>query len=264
MANVQKARYWTAVMYPESMVENWEEEIGDILQVPYAYCIHNQCVDQQGEPRKNHVHIMIAYANTTTYKAVMSVFEKLGTVNKVERVHNVRHMYNYLIHDTETCKKKGKHLYSQKERITGNNFDIGAYEQIGVVDKENIILEIRKLIKSFDFQDFSELDDYMADNFDLVGLNQRFNIPLNLAFIRARIGAINLHKVLRKPPGKVLINHMQPHNRYAFQTNCKPPEVSTTCAWQNLPFAGRAIAFAVWTVSRATRWVRTRHGRHAV
>lgn len=154
-------------MYPESMVENWEEEIGDILQVPYAYCIHNQCVDQQGEPRKNHVHIMIAYANTTTYKAVMSVFEKLGTVNKVERVHNVRHMYNYLIHDTETCKKKGKHLYSQKERITGNNFDIGAYEQIGVVDKENIILEIRKLIKSFDFQDFSELDDYMADNFDL-------------------------------------------------------------------------------------------------
>lgn len=167
MANVQKARYWTAVMYPESMVENWEEEIGDILQVPYAYCIHNQCVDQQGEPRKNHVHIMIAYANTTTYKAVMSVFEKLGTVNKVERVHNVRHMYNYLIHDTETCKKKGKHLYSQKERITGNNFDIGAYEQIGVVDKENIILEIRKLIKSFDFQDFSELDDYMADNFDL-------------------------------------------------------------------------------------------------
>lgn len=167
MGNVQKARYWTAVMYPESMVENWEEEIGDILQVPYAYCVHDKCVDQQGDPRKVHVHIMIAYANTTTYKAVMSVFEKLGTVNKVERVHNVRHMYNYLIHDTETCKKKGKHLYSQKERITGNNFDIGAYEQIGVVDKENIILEIRKLIKSFDFQDFSELDDYMADNFDL-------------------------------------------------------------------------------------------------
>ena len=167
MGNVQKARYWTAVMYPESMVENWEEEIGDILQVPYAYCVHDKCVDQQGDPRKVHVHIMIAYANTTTYKAVMSVFEKLGTVNKVERVHNVRHMYNYLIHDTETCKKKGKYLYSQKERITGNNFDIGAYEQIGVVDKENIILEIRKLIKSFDFQDFSELDDYMADNFDL-------------------------------------------------------------------------------------------------
>lgn len=167
MANVQKARYWTAVMYPESMVENWEEEIGDILQVPYAYCIHDKCVDQQGEPRKNHVHIMIAFANTTTYKSAMSIFEKLGTVNKIERVHNVRHMYNYLIHDTETCKKKGKYLYSQNERITGNNFDIGAYEQIGVADKEMIVKEICELIDVMNFQDFYELNKYAVANFDL-------------------------------------------------------------------------------------------------
>lgn len=167
MSNVQKARYWTAVMYPESMVENWEEEIGDILQLPYAYCVHDKCVDQQGEPRKVHVHIMIAYANTTTYKSAMSVFEKLGVVNKIEQVHNVRYMYNYLIHDTETCEKKGKHLYNQNERVTGNNFDIGAYEQIGVADKEMIVKEICEIIDTFDFQDFYELNTYARLNFDL-------------------------------------------------------------------------------------------------
>ena len=39
-----------------------------------------------------------------------------------------------------------------------------------------------------------------------------FNEPLNevfdLAFVGARVRAINLHELLRKPPGKVLINHM--------------------------------------------------------
>ena len=61
-------------------------------------------------------------------------------------------------------------------------------------------------------------------------LNEPLNEVLDLALICARIRAANLHKVLRKPPGKVLINHMQPHNQSAFQTDCKPPERSATCA----------------------------------
>ena len=51
----------------------------------------------------------------------------------------------------------------------------------------------------------------------------------DLALICAGVRAVNLHKVLRKPPGKVLINHMQPHNQFVFQTDCKPPERFTTC-----------------------------------
>ena len=61
-------------------------------------------------------------------------------------------------------------------------------------------------------------------------LNQRFDIPFNLALIRTWVGTVDPHKLLRKPPGKVLINHMQPHNQSAFQTDCKSPERSVTCA----------------------------------
>ena len=95
-------------------------------------------------------------------------------------------------------------------------------------------------------------------------LNEPLNEVLDLALICARIRAVNLHKLLRKSPGKVLINHMQPHNQSVFQTDCKPPERSVTCAQQYLPFAGRASAFAVLAGSQTTRWVRTLHGRHAV
>ena len=95
-------------------------------------------------------------------------------------------------------------------------------------------------------------------------LNQRFDIAFNLALIRTWVGTVDPHEPLRKPPGKVLINHMQPHNQSAFQTDCKPLERSAACAQRYLPFAGRASAFAVQAGLQTTRWVRTLHGRHAV
>ena len=56
-------------------------------------------------------------------------------INKCEAVVGIRNVYDYLIHDTEDCRKKGKEQYDPSERITGNNFDIGAYEQLGTAEK---------------------------------------------------------------------------------------------------------------------------------
>lgn len=43
----QKARYWVGVLYPENMIMDWEVSIGDILQLPFAYCLHNADQDQK-------------------------------------------------------------------------------------------------------------------------------------------------------------------------------------------------------------------------
>lgn len=34
MAKIDKARFWTGVLYPENMRPDWEEVIGDVLQNP--------------------------------------------------------------------------------------------------------------------------------------------------------------------------------------------------------------------------------------
>ena len=41
----EKARYWVAIMYPENMLDNWEDEISGKVQVPFAYCIHDKCME---------------------------------------------------------------------------------------------------------------------------------------------------------------------------------------------------------------------------
>lgn len=142
--SINKARYWWAVLYPENMVDDWENKIADLLQVPFSYCVHSADTDSKSEHRKDHVHLILVFPNTTTYKHALNIFKLLGekAVNTCKACINIRHCYDYLIHDTESCRKEGKHLYSADERICGNSFDIGAYEQISTEEKQAMLQEL--------------------------------------------------------------------------------------------------------------------------
>lgn len=173
------ARFWIAVLYPENMLEDWETDIGDIVQLPYAYCIHDLDTDTQSEHRKDHVHIILAFSNTTTFNHAKSVFDLLSApgkvaLNTIKRCINIRSAYNYLIHDTETCRKKGKYLYDSSCRITGNNFDIGAFEQLDLSIKNEMLKELCDMIMREGFINFGDFYMYVVTNledfnyFDLV------------------------------------------------------------------------------------------------
>lgn len=169
---INKARYWTAVLYPENMVKDWELLIGDIVQYPYAYCVHNADIDSKSEHRKDHVHIILVFPNTTTYKHAKSVFDLLSkkdkhALNTCEAVVGIRNCYDYLIHDTETCRKQGKHQYEPSERITGNNFDIGSYEQLSSAEKNAMFEELSRCIEDFNFSNYADffifaLNEYVS------------------------------------------------------------------------------------------------------
>ena len=58
-----KGRYFLAVLYPENMREGWKDEIGDLLGYPYAYCIHDKDKTKEGEQRKVHVHMILAFSS---------------------------------------------------------------------------------------------------------------------------------------------------------------------------------------------------------
>lgn len=171
----EKAKYWVGVCYPENMVDDWKDVIGEKLEVSYCYCVHdkdhlseynkNQGIEE--EERKTHVHIIMAFNNTTTYNHALNTLMTLSKegckcVNKVEMVRNIRHKYEYLIHNTEDSRKKKKYLYSPTERITGNNFDIGAFEQISTTDKNKMAMEICDLIKDKKITNFMDLYEIVS------------------------------------------------------------------------------------------------------
>lgn len=182
---MQKAKYWTCVLYPESMIDVWEDKISDILQVPYCYIIHDKdnlgkvikkvsnkcgkeisydasefCIDKH-DFRKVHVHVVIAFPNTTTYKHALSCFQLLQpNCSYCEQVLNIRYMYEYLIHNTEKAKKDKKYQYDASNRICGNNFDIGAYEQVSITDKRKMLKELCDFIRDNEIDNFLTFYDY--------------------------------------------------------------------------------------------------------
>lgn len=168
----EKARYWAGILYPENMRAGWEQDIGHLLQVPYAYAKHDADKNSDGDERKEHIHLMIAYPNTTTAKAAYTVMDRLSAdgvhcLSTIESVNSVRHMYEYMIHNTEDCRKKHKHQYDASVRITGNNFDIGSYEQVSQADKNAMCKELCDVIVKNGYTNFADLYIYVVNNYDM-------------------------------------------------------------------------------------------------
>ena len=151
MSEVNKARYWWAVLYPENMLPFWEEKLPDLVQVPFAFCVHILDKDSKSDHRKDHIHLILVFPNTTTYKHAFNIFDKLSLenkhcLNKIEACSNIRYCYNYLIHDTDSCRKNNKYFYSDDNRITGNLFDIGSYEQLSTEEKKQMKIDLSNFI----------------------------------------------------------------------------------------------------------------------
>lgn len=158
---INKARYWWAVLYQENMRPDWREKIDDLVQLPYVYCEHTADKDSKSEHRKDHVHLIVVHPNTTTYKHAMSIFNLLSAdgkkaLNKCEACVDIRHCYDYLIHDTDSCRKQEKEQYEPTARIEGNNFDIGAYEQITAAEKQEMLRELIGFIIANNYMTINE------------------------------------------------------------------------------------------------------------
>lgn len=165
-----KARYWVAVGYPENMRDDWQDTISQTYQLPGCYIIHDKdTTSRDEEDRKKHVHIILAFPNTTTYKNALSIFRELNADGKeafptCQKINNIRWMYDYLIHDTEDSRKKGKFQYSPSERIAFNNFDIGNYEQVDIARKKEIKKDLYKLIQVGGYTNFFDFYEYVMEN----------------------------------------------------------------------------------------------------
>ena len=170
-AGETKVKLWEGICYPENMLDDWQEEIDDILQVPFAYAIHDIDHDQKSKQRKTHVHIIVVWGGNTTRKAIINVLNRLSADGKrccssAEPVNNIRHAYDYLIHDTDSCRKQGKEQYDPSCRITGNNFDIGAYEQISSAQKQEMLKELVGYIIANGFTTINDFTVAAMNDFD--------------------------------------------------------------------------------------------------
>lgn len=56
--------------------------------------------------------------------------------------------------------------YDPSERITGNNFDIGAYEQLGTAEKNEMFLEMGQAIREHGFTNYMDFYEFVVDTYE--------------------------------------------------------------------------------------------------
>ena len=79
-AGETKVKLWEGICYPENMRDDWQDEIDDILQVPFAYAVHDIDHDQKSTQRKTHAHVIVVWGGNTTRKAIINVLNRLSSM----------------------------------------------------------------------------------------------------------------------------------------------------------------------------------------
>lgn len=153
---MDKERYWSFLIYPESAPENWKEILQETgLQIAISP-IHDKDINPNGELKKPHYHIILFFPGPTTYNRVYKITQELNQPIP-KRVISPIGMIRYLTHKDNP----EKYQYDEKDIITINGLDIADIDGITKSMKEEYKRAILKIIKNNKIIEYSEIIDYL-------------------------------------------------------------------------------------------------------
>lgn len=142
------------VLYPDSTTYDIEVVFNNIrfISTKYAYILHDNDCDENGEIKKSHYHVYFKLENQASIETVAKSLEVEN--NCIQFAVNERGCCRYLIH----LDNPEKHQYSQDSIIT--DFDI--YKYLVDKDLENMsaIAELYTYISVNRCKTFNELVNY--------------------------------------------------------------------------------------------------------
>lgn len=142
----EKSRYFTFLLYPESVPEDWLDKL-ETLDIPMAISpLHDKDESPLGGYKKPHWHVIYVAKNPVTTDSVRIKIQRLLGEKSVAMVQIVARgmesMYLYLTHESKDAIAKNKHVYPKSEIRLLNNFDIDRYIVLDETDKK----QLRKLV----------------------------------------------------------------------------------------------------------------------
>lgn len=120
MKDILKKRYWAFVCYPESLPEDWLDQLRlSGLRIAISP-LHNLDVNPDGEVKKPHYHVIITFNGPATIKQANRISIEICHGTECIPLEAVRGYYNYLTHKDNPEKQQ----YDEDEIQLLNGFDI--------------------------------------------------------------------------------------------------------------------------------------------
>lgn len=189
-----KSRYFTFLLYPESIPEDWEMKL-ETVGLPMAISpLHDKDKSKNGGYKKAHYHVVYVARNPVTADSVRKRIQRnLGSksVAMVQIVaSSMENMYLYLTHESKDALAKSKYKYSRKDIKLINNFDIDRYITLDVEDKDDMLNEVCDLIDEHDLANMRELRRFVRNH------GTEYNLPsmkvIN-SVLRSHTGLLRLY-----------------------------------------------------------------------
>lgn len=162
-----KARYFTFLLYPESIPEDWELKL-EAIGVPIAISpLHDKDLSNvEGQQyKKPHYHVIYVSKNPVTIDSVRKKVQRTLFDNSVAKVQiviqSMENMYLYLTHESKDAVAKNKHKYSKFDIRLLNNFDIDRYITLDVEDKDDMLNDVCDLIDEHGLANIRELKRFV-------------------------------------------------------------------------------------------------------
>ena len=171
----EKARYFTFLLYPESIPSDWELKL-ETLGVPMAISpLHDKDKSSiKGQKyKKAHYHVLYIAKNPVTADSVRKKIKLLlgeKSLAMVQVVLNVENMYLYLTHESKDAIAKKKHVYDKADIKLINNFDIDRYVTLDVEEKTELFNVVVSLIRAYTLQNIFDWYDFIDENGETYGL----------------------------------------------------------------------------------------------
>lgn len=171
----EKARYFTFLLYPESIPNDWELKL-ETLGVPIAVSpLHDKDKSNvEGQKyKKPHYHVLYIAKNPVTTDSVRWKIKKLlgeKSLAMVQIALNVENTYLYLTHESKDAIAKKKHVYDKADIKLINNFDIDRYVTLDVEEKAELFNVVVSLIRVYTLQNIFDLYDFIDENGEAYGL----------------------------------------------------------------------------------------------
>ncbi|MGO1454560.1 MAG: replication protein [Alkalibacterium gilvum] len=158
-----KARYFTFLLYPESIPEDWEMKL-ELIGVPIAVSpLHDKDLSEvDGQKyKKAHYHVIYVAKNPVTADSVRKKIKQILGTNSIAMVQivvqNMENMYLYLTHESKDAIAKNKVKYSKKDIKLINNFDVDRYITLDVEEKDDMFNDVCDLIDEHGLANIREL-----------------------------------------------------------------------------------------------------------
>lgn len=156
MAREYRTRTWTFVIYPESVPENWQEKLEDLCIPAFVSPLHDQDVEETGEIKKPHWHVMLMFSGVQTQAKVKEISDMFNGALP-QGVRDPRSMARYLCH----LDQPSKHQYDTSEVLQIGGADY--YNVISSVsDKYQAIKEMISWCKQNNIYAYADLLEYAS------------------------------------------------------------------------------------------------------